>query len=100
MGGGSILLNMKIELNDVLERLAWVHSQQTEFPQICAVRHCIEEVEKLGRQDPLEIVRQTIVERVAVPWRCAECGWEDDLQDQDPRAQDDCQCAHPTSSAH
>lgn len=51
---------MKIELNDVLERLAFILAKQTDWEGVKAVRDCVAAVENLERQDPLELARQNL----------------------------------------
>lgn len=56
--GGAQATQVKIEINDILERLAYVLAKQTEWPAIQAVHDCIAAIENLENQDQLELARQ------------------------------------------
>lgn len=51
---------MKVELNDVLERLAFILAKQSHWEGIKAVHDSIAAVENLEFQDPLEVARQNL----------------------------------------
>ena len=58
--GGSQATEMKVELNDVLERLAFMLVKQPDWQSKLAVHQCIDSVAELVNQDPLELTRQKL----------------------------------------
>ena len=58
--GGAQATEMKVELNDVLERLAFMLVKQPDWQRKLAVHQCIDAVAELANQDPLELARQSL----------------------------------------